>query len=173
MLQAVSTASGRKDRSKVCKWLIDVEKPKATYDSFKKTKEKWATLDAKLATALGKLFTGGLGRHVNTLESRSLRESYNLLTGRQKLWLMYDFFRTNKDLGLAHSITDLQQVTWKGDNKIEMFKNDWEACVDGLVEDVPENLLANMFLEQIGNSQVLKTKVDKYRAYPKGHRKKT
>ena len=49
-----------------------------------------------------------------------------MLSGRERLFLMYQCFRTNKNLGLIHSVFDLGKVAWLGDTHIETFRNNWD-----------------------------------------------
>ena len=49
-------------------------------------------MDRKLGTALGKILKGELGCRVDVEEQRALRERQCLLSGRQKLFMMYDSF---------------------------------------------------------------------------------
>ena len=50
--------------------------------------------------------------------------------------MMYEHFRTNKNLGLVYTIFDLSRVTWLGDEKLETFRNNWETTSAGMVSEV-------------------------------------
>ena len=86
-----------------------------------------------------------------------------MLCGRQILWMMYHHFRTNRDLGKIYGIVDLAKIEWRGDKHIESFRNDWEMLVEGLPHRTERSVLAELLLEQMTKSTILKSKVDKYR----------
>ena len=102
-LQNVVAASGVRDGAKVCKWLLAVEGPGKPREDFEDP-EGYPMLDRKIAAALGKIFKGELSRKVNNLERTLLAREQRMLSGRERLFLMYQFFRTNKNLGLILSL---------------------------------------------------------------------
>ena len=82
----------------------------------------YETLDRKLATALHKLQTGEFGRRVNVMKRRIMRkEGHRLLCGRQILWMLNHYYRTNRNLGHIHSIVDLTRILWKGDGHLSLI----------------------------------------------------
>ena len=131
MLSNVCAAANRRKERPVREFVLAVQDPKATFKSMGKCPDEFTTLDRKLGTALGKLFSGELGRRVDTFEQRALREKKTLLTGRQKLWLMYEHFRTDESMARAYTIQDLLTVKWRGDDHLEALRNDWEDKVAG------------------------------------------
>ena len=91
-----------------------------------KCPREFRTLDRKLATSLGKIIQGQLGRRIDIEEQRLLREKGDLLTGRAKLYMMYESFRTDEGMARAFTIADLMSVKFKGDDRLEELRNDWE-----------------------------------------------
>ena len=59
-------------------------------------------------------------------EQRALRERSCLLSGRQKLFMMCDSFRTDESMARCYTIHDLCSVKWLGDNQLEALRNTWE-----------------------------------------------
>ena len=115
-----------------------------------------------------KFQTGEFGRRLLIMKKRVMRKNKGkLLAGRQMLWMLYNYFRTNKNLGHIHSIVDLAKVEWRGDGHIEAFRNDWENLVEGLPYRTSRTYMAELLLDQMTKSTVLKSKVDKYKKrYP-------
>ena len=157
-MQNVVAASGVRDGAKVCKWHLAVEVTGKTREDFEDP-EGYPTLDRKIAAALGKIFKGELGRKVNNLERTLLAREQRMLSGRERLFLMYQFFRTNKNLGLIHSVFDLGKVAWLGDNHIERFRNNWDSMLAGIATDMDDKLLAEAFLQQLDKSTELRDEV--------------
>ncbi len=63
--------------------------------------------------------------------------------------MLYEHFRTNRNLGLVHNVSDLARVEWLGDDRIEHFRNNWASVVSGLTTALPEDVLAEMLLAQM------------------------
>ena len=82
-----------------------------------------------------------------------------MLSGRERLFLMYQFFRTNKNLGLIHSVFDLGKVAWLGDSHIETFRNNWVSMLAGIATDMDDKLLAEALLQQLDKSTELRDEV--------------
>ena len=86
-----------------------------------------------------------------------------MLSGRERLFLMYQFFRTNKNLGLIHSVFDLGKVAWLGDTHIETFRNNWDSMLAGIATDMDDKLLAEALLQQHDKSTELHDEVKVFR----------
>ena len=162
------TASCRSDHHRVVRWIRLVDRPGIKMKQLDPPGRNYRTLDCKLATALLKFQTGEFGRRVNIMKKRVMRKDKGkLLCGRQILWMLYNHFRTNKNLGQIHSIVDLARIQWRGDGQIEAFRNDWESLVEGLPYKTSRTYMAELLLDQLTKSIVLKSKVDKYKKkYP-------
>ena len=169
LLHNVVAASGREEDEVVTRWLLRVERDGMTFDRLKQSGDGFRTLDQKLAAALSKIFSGELARKLSIAERRNLRENERLLTGRQKLFSMYEHFRTNDSMSYAHDITDLTAVAWcgDGDDQIERFRNNWDGTIAGMVEEPNEKLLTEILLEQMVKSSALKEEIMAYRRLKK------
>jgi hypothetical protein len=86
---------------------------------------------------------------------------------------MYQYFRTNKNLGLVHSVFDLGKVQWLGDKHIETFRNNWDSMLAGISVDMDEKLLAEALLQQLDKSDELKDEVKAYRRMREDDEEKT
>jgi hypothetical protein len=88
-------------------------------------------------------------REIQVAERRSLSQNGTLLKGRQKLFLMYQFYRTNESLSHAHNIVDLTSLPWRADEKIETFRNDWESRLAGMASKIDEVNLEAILRENV------------------------
>ena len=99
--------------------------------------------------------------------------SYNLLTGRQILHMLYQYFRTSRNMGVIYNIVDLSKIEWLGDEKLETFRNNWENRVAGLPHRTSRNMMAEILLDNLTKSTVLKSKIDKYKKSTEDARRTT
>ena len=81
-----------------------------TFKRLEKCPSEFTRLDGKLGTAISKILKGELGRRVDVEEQRALRERQCLLSGRQKLFMMYDRFRAGESMARSYTIHDLCSV---------------------------------------------------------------
>ena len=143
----VLAASGR---GKIAfEWIIEVEKPGATYAAMANVGD-FESLDGKLSAALTKVMTGELGRKVNQVKETGTKDGV-LVRGRQVLWLVYDHYRINDELGLIYDFRDLNSVKMRGDS-LESFLHSWDNVLLGMKKQPDEDILRHMFLEQIRSS---------------------
>jgi len=175
LLACVCQCANRADEEPVRKWLLKVERPKMTFKKLEKCPKEFTRLDRKLGTALGKILKGELARRVDVEEQRALRERNMLLSGRQKLFMMYDSFRTDESMARCYTIHDLCSVKWLGDNQLEALRNTWEDKVANQRESQSDDQLATILFEVLKHSKegMLKDDVIRYRRWPYGHKKKT
>ena len=169
--EAVINASARSDHFRVQRWIRRVDYPKIKMRQLEDPGAHYESLDRKLAAAITRIATGEFGRHLQNIKRRVFgrfdEESGRLLSGRQILWILYKQFRTNKEMGTIFNIVDLMKVHWRGDPHIEKFRNDWEHTVVNMHHSVSRDQRATILLEQMSNSTVLKSKVDRYKKqYP-------
>ena len=143
-----------------------------TFKRLEKCPREFTRLDRKLGTALGKILKGELGRRVDVEEQRALREKNTLLSGRQKLFMMYDSFRTDESMASCYTIHDLRSVKWQGDSQLEALRNTWEDKLANQRELQSDGQLATILFKILKNSKegVLKDDVIRYGRWPRGHR---
>ena len=95
-------------------------------------------------------------RRINNAKRETLKIDGKLFAGRQILFMVYEHFRTNKNLGLVYTIFDLSRVTWFGDEELETFRNNLEATIAGMVSEVDDAHLTELLLTQMLHSKELK-----------------
>ncbi|MFM7987040.1 MAG: hypothetical protein ACKPKO_47785, partial [Candidatus Fonsibacter sp.] len=62
-----------------------------------------------------------------TLKAREFQQRHMLLRGRQTIWMMIDYFKTNRSLQEQFSGQDIETLQWQGDEKLIWFYNRMEA----------------------------------------------
>ena len=102
-------------------------------------------------------------RRINNAKRKILKADGKLFAGRQILFMVYEHFRTNKNLGLVYTIFDLARVQWLGDEKLETFRNNWETTIAGMASEVEDAHLTELLLSQMMNSRELKEQVTQFR----------
>ena len=165
VIQQVIAASGRRDVKKVTRWVQEVEKSSKGFKRLRKSGRNFETLDMKLAASLSKTLKGEFARSVAVKEARRLRDHGKPLNGRQLLWLIYDHFRVNRNLGRAYQTMDLMNVKWRGDKVEEMkaFRTDWEQMLARFVGKKDMTTIGELYMNQVSRSQVLKIQVNEVR----------
>lgn len=81
------------------------------------------TLDQKLAAALIIIQTGEFQSTISHLQRQLMSEKGRVLTGTQILRKMYMSLRTTRSMRTFHSIQDLSNMKWLGDDYISRFRN--------------------------------------------------
>ena len=165
VLQSVLAASGRRDVKAVTKWVKEVEEKKCSVKKLAKSGRSFETLDIKMAAAIHKTLGGEFSKTVQVKEQRYVREKLRPLNGRQLLWMIYDYCRTNSTLNNLFKSTDLLTIDWRGDKTSDMvaFRNDWDYMIEHSPGHIPSRHLAEMYLNNVGKSVVLKPQVDEIR----------
>ena len=93
--------------------------------------------------------------------------------GRQLLWLVYDYHRVSEEAGALYDISDLLQIEWLSDAKIETFISNWENVLSGCIKEVEEDVKRALFLKQVRKSQNISQDLAHYDRLPEGHEEKT
>jgi hypothetical protein len=154
--RTVASASSNPD--KIFVWISQVESAK----SWKELNNsgEFASLDAKLATALGNILTGELARQINVVEER-LALQMKMIKGRQIAWMIFEHFRITETEGAILEFEDLIAIELRGDN-IKQFLNDWESCLINLKAVPPPEILESLFRKQLERSDCLKNVMSLY-----------
>ncbi|MFM7983507.1 MAG: hypothetical protein ACKPKO_29695, partial [Candidatus Fonsibacter sp.] len=84
---------------------------------------RWKRLDFSLSRALqGMIRSSGepLSEDV-TLKAREFQQHHMLLRGRQIIWMMIDYFKTNRSLQEQFTWQDIETLQWQGDESYNGF----------------------------------------------------
>ena len=159
----LATVSGRKDETKVLRWVREVEAADSKMEDFGDSKE-FVSLDRKLNIAFDKLARDSLEREYNRISAEFLKPPHErLMKGREKYWLFLRHFETNRALGSVYSLADLAKVLWLGDRNIELFLHRWKTTVASVPNLPDDNSLMEMVLLQMEQSHELSIEVRQFR----------
>ena len=149
-------ATNRDDHRYVARWMQVVYAPDADFESLNKPGPGMNLADKKLQLALCKTLPQDLERKIG-VKKRQLSDVQQIMSGRQVLWMIVDYFRTNKGLGHVYTLQDITAVQWFGDRYNDMlaFRDKWEDTIHGLHPDITENMLAEILVDQMAHSKEL------------------
>ena len=85
------------------------------------------------------------------------------MKGQQIIVRILEVFRTNDKLGHFYGILDLARVQFTTDGEMDMFRDRWDHYVDNMREPLKDEQLAEILLEQLEKSEVLKPDIDNYK----------
>ena len=128
-IQKVVAASGRGHRA--FQWIMAVEDVDFGFEALGYPGREYKSLDAKLAAAITETATGELGRQL-THRTEVEMNAGRLITGRQLLWIMQEYFRLNEEAGAVYEVQDLMAVKFKDDNHMEQFIATWDHVLAGM-----------------------------------------
>eukprot|EP00972_Heterocapsa_arctica_P029342 4318870-Heterocapsa_arctica.AAC.1 len=96
-----------------------------------------------------------------------------MLLGRQALWIVYQYFQTDKDNGSVYDIQDLLAIQMTG-NKFEYFLNRWDTALLGLGSPLEMKMKLPLFLSKIDKpDSKTKAELNHYSRQSDGHADKT
>jgi hypothetical protein len=156
--KSVSTAVS--DPKAALKWIAQIKIAKGR-EELSDPKE-FALLDARIATAFGKILTGVLKRRVKVEDDKLFSSELRYLGGREIAWMVYQHFKVTDVQGAILGIEDLVNVKLKNDNILE-FLDEWDYVFCGLKEEPSATTTEEVFLARVEASSRLKSIVDLYR----------
>ncbi|MFM7978817.1 MAG: hypothetical protein ACKPKO_05830, partial [Candidatus Fonsibacter sp.] len=65
-----------------------------------------------------------------------------ILRGRQIIWMMIDYFKTNRSLQEQYTWQDIELIQWPGDEKLQWFYSRWKLITTSLSVKIPEVVFA-------------------------------
>ena len=111
------------DPDSAFKWISDSWKEDQTLEALRKV-VPFATLDAKLLSALTNIITGDFARKVDTFKETEATAG-RIVRGRQVLFILYNYFSTNIKHGATYALQDLFTVQLRGEN-LKFFISNWD-----------------------------------------------
>ena len=64
--------------------------------------------------------------------------------------------KTHGAMALVHSVKDLGNLQWRGDNETHTFRHLWESIATSMTGKLSEETLASILLEKLEQSNKLK-----------------
>lgn len=126
-----------------------------TFDRLYKVGRK-LNLDGLLAAALSQNLEGELGQIIVNKSEEMINETPpRKIRGRQMLFLVYRFYRTNERLGFLYNILDLKAVVLTDDKHLAQFLVMWDHTVNRLSKKQTGENLQLLLYEQLKKSEIM------------------
>ena len=106
----------------------------------------FATLSAKLLSALTNIITGDFARKVDTFKETEAT-SGRIVRGRQVLFMSHDHFSTKIKYGATYALQDLFSIQLRGEN-LRAFISNWDQVLAGIVQAPDDSVLETLFYKQ-------------------------
>ena len=149
-------------------WILQTEATASTWESLQSPGPGFATLDAKLASALMRAASGDLAMELAARKEQSARAGLRA-SGRQLLWLVYRFFRTSERSGGRYTLADLLKVRYTNDANLRQFYLAWRNVMTNIDVRPDDTQLEDMLFEQVRSSPGFGWVVGYYNSLPVGH----
>ena len=150
--QNLVAASVYDDHAEV-KWLLEVKTKTFVELGRSKCEQRFSPLDALFAIALVKTLPPHLKRKYDDENIKALNNG-SVVTGRQIVWLILQWFKTNDHMSVVYSYECLQELEWLGDKYVDEFLHVWNNIVDNLSEPLTPGALRDILFKKMVNSKV-------------------
>ena len=165
--EAVVAAST--DPDSAFKWISDSWKEEQTLEALRKV-APFATLDAKLLSALTNIITGDFARKVDTFKETEATAG-RIVRGRQVLFMLHDHFSTNIKHGATYALQVLFSVQLRGEN-LKSFISNWDQVLAGIVQTPDVSVLETLFYKQVKNCKAIQHDMNEYHRADEGTEKR-
>ena len=125
------------------------------------------------SSALQKVCNGSPLSQEITQITESEAKAGRCIKGRQILFLICQFYKSDEQAGQLFSILDLSKVVWRGDKNLHKFIVTWDGVLTGMKNTIPDDQKEVIFLEQIRKSTVLQHDIATYDRTPQGEPQKS
>jgi hypothetical protein len=166
--EAVVAASTDPDNA--FKWVSESWKKEQTLQALRKV-APFATLDAKLLSALTNIITGDFARKVDTFKETEATAG-RIVRARQVLCMFQDHFSTNIKHGATYTLQGLFSVQLRGEN-LKAFISNWDQVLAGIAQTPDESVLETLFYKQVKNCKAIQHDMNEYHRADEGTSKKT
>ena len=183
LLSNVLSACADSDQDAWIAWLSESFKINPSIEKMSDSGgSRFSTIDVKLANALNAMITssGDSGREVG-LEIKVMtldlaRSSPpKVMKGRQIIAMILESFRSSTHTDLTFTGKHLHELTYPGDAKLNLFRNQWIHLLSAMREDdKPRDMaLRDTLFDKIRGSTSMQFEIWYYRSLPEGHTEKT
>ena len=157
------------DNTVIYKWIAKACDYTLTDASVRKVPKRFRKADAHLRSALDDILKGQMGRECNLMVEEAKKKEGRILGGFEVLRAIGRYYQTHEDLGVEHTLEDLQAIKFQGDNNLRAMMISWRKVCAAVKASVDEKLLEQMFLRLIQQSTVMANDVAHYHRLPRGH----
>ena len=95
-----------------------------------------------------------------------------MLRGRQMVWLALQWNKLNDEAGAYYSFTDLMKVKLSGNN-LQAFMILWDTTIAKMQKVPDQDVLQEVFFEQLEHCSALSHEMAQYRLKPVGHEERS
>ncbi len=166
---AICAASGR--GGAVFSWVLAAEDPTATLDALSNS-EGHDSLDAKLASAIEGITSGEVAANIGLHADREARRG-RLLTGRQALKIVHDYYRADADEAAVYGVAELLAVEYSDAIGVPQFLANWDTILAGMRQEPERALMEVLILKQMRACSLLREDVAYYDRLPTAHPDRT
>ena len=82
--------------------------------------------------------------------------------GRQVVWMIHDYYRTEIHMGLCFGCNDMNNCVWQGDHMLENYLSTWLFIEGNLEDEIPEKARRDILAGHMASSQALKSDMEHY-----------
>ncbi|CAE8641625.1 unnamed protein product [Polarella glacialis] len=168
---SVAAASGRPDEAN--KWILEVEEIGASFESLACNDPAWASLSAKLCSALEQILKGDIARKVGQ-KADEIASRGGRIGGRQILWMIYQRFRPDASRAVHFIFDDLLVIKCAGTSSLES----WLAALDEILAAMPfgtvlpDGLLTSIYLAELTEVPELEAELRAFKRLASDHENK-
>ena len=169
----LTVATGRIDYKEIS-WINEVQKVGQTMEGLADSGKgkRFKQLDIRLAVSLVACVKEGcpeLNRTIQRKENELMEAKGQCLRGRQIMWLILDYFKTNQEMSVVYTVQDLTGLEWLGDKNMHTFKYFWDTMVARMRSEFSEATLSEILVGKLEKSVELKEDIRHYQRSPAGH----
>jgi len=150
LTRKVTAASGKGQRCTA--WIAEPFKPGYTPDDFAQVETQWASLDAKLADALGAIVQGELATRIATIEDECLGNG-TLPSGRLILCHIVQEFRPNDMQPACNTAFDVINLKILNINGLAAYVARWDALRQRCKTPISEMIITPTFAKNVAEAR--------------------
>ena len=113
---------------------------------------KFEVLDARIASALNKIFHNSHFKRRTTLEERKAQKQDRFFRGRQITYLIYEYFRVTGADDSVENYADLFTIGLRNDD-IQEFDSKWDGILLSVTKIPPDDILKGLYKLRIRESE--------------------
>ena len=148
--KALVASSVYDDRREV-EWLMEVKTKK--FEELSDSGEaRFAPLDSLLAIALESKLPQDLRRKVSQASEKKLLAENDVLTGRQIVWMVLNYFKTSDHMSILYSYDALMDMKWFGDKGVEEFLFHLNRIIDNLEDGITDKAIRDVLFRKMEHS---------------------
>ena len=153
-------------------WINEVEDENQTFERLHES-GKFHTLDFKLCKELYAHIRGELLHRIQLVEEEYAQEKPpRLISGRQLLFMVYEWYKVEEDDKAVHDIKRLLNLRMHN-NDLAKWQFEWDAELLRQNEEVPLHLKHTLYQEKVEHHPLMAADMEHYHRLERGHQDKS